>query len=137
MNILILDDSFTVRMIIESFLEDLGVHEDEIHSFENGFDALKYIEDNGVDLVFSDIHMPKMSGYEFASALFLEKKELKKVFFAISGDESRASFNKMKSLGVHRFLKKPIDSKHFNHFIQREVNRFRALENNLTKIKKD
>lgn len=40
MKIIILDDSFTVRMIIESFLEDLGVREDEIHSFENGFDAL-------------------------------------------------------------------------------------------------
>ena len=129
MKIIILDDSFTVRMIIESFLEDLGVHEDEIHAFENGFDALKYIEENGADIVFSDIHMPKMNGYEFASSLFRMNKELQKTFFAISGDETRESYRKMKKLGVHRFLKKPIDSEHFNHFVEQAVNRYKSLEN--------
>ena len=106
MKIIILDDSLTVRMIIESFLEDLGVQDDEILPFENGFDALKYIEKNGADIVFSDINMPKMDGYEFACSLFKVRKDLQKSFFAISGDESRESYRKMKNLGVHRFLKK-------------------------------
>jgi len=128
MKIIILDDSFTVRMIIESFLEDLGVSEDEIHSFDSGFDALYYIEENGADIVFSDIHMPKMSGYEFAFSLFRVRKDLQNSFFAISGDESRESFKKMKQNGVHRFLKKPINSEHFNHFILPEINKRRALE---------
>lgn len=136
MNIIILDDSFTVRMIIESFLEDLGVDEEEMHAFENGFDALEYIENNGADLIFSDIHMPKMTGYEFAFALFEVREDLKKVFFAISGDETRESYRKMKALGVHRFLKKPIDSDHFNHFVQHEVKKQRALEKVLNKTKK-
>ena len=128
MNIIILDDSFTVRMIIESFLEDLDVQEDEIHAFDNGFDALKHIEENGADLVFSDIHMPKMTGYEFASELFKLRKDLQKTFFAISGNETRESYRKMKSLGVHRFLKKPIDSEHFNHFVLHAVNKCRTME---------
>lgn len=132
MKIIILDDSFTVRMIIESFLEDLGVHEDEIHDFENGFDALKYIEKEGADIVFSDINMPKMDGYEFASSLFKTRKDLQNSFFAISGDESRESYRKMKQIGVHRFIKKPIDSEHFNHFLVQKIKQLRAIEKNQT-----
>ena len=127
MKIIILDDSFTVRMIIESFLEDLGVDDDEIHSFENGFDALAHIEKEGADIVFSDIHMPKMSGYEFAFSLFKFRKDLQNSFFAISGDETRQSYREMKKNGVHRFLKKPIDGEHFNHFVVPEINKIRAF----------
>mgnify|MGYP002635508141 FL=1 len=128
MKIIILDDSFTVRIIIESFLEDLGVNEEEIVSLENGFDALEYIRNNGADIVFSDINMPKMDGYEFASSLFKIRKDLQNSFFAISGDETRESYRKMKKIGVHRFLKKPIESDHFNHFLIPEINKRRAME---------
>jgi len=128
MKIIVLDDSFTVRMIIESFLEDLGVDEDEIHAYENGFDALEFIKENGADIVFSDIHMPKMTGYEFAQALFEIRPDLQKSFFAISGDETRQSYKQMKAIGVHRFLKKPINSEHFNHFVLPEINKRRIQE---------
>ena len=128
MKIIIFDDSFTVRMIIESFLEDLGVSDEEIVSLENGFDALEYIQRNGADIVFSDINMPKMDGYEFASSLFKIRKDLQNSFFAISGDETRESYRKMKKIGVHRFLKKPIESDHFNHFLIPEINKRRAME---------
>ncbi|MDQ7045146.1 MAG: response regulator [Sulfurimonas sp.] len=135
MKIIILDDSFTVRMIIESFLEDLDVREDEIFGFENGFKALQFIEKHGADIVFSDINMPEMNGYEFASALFRTRKDLQSSFFAISGDESRESYRKMKKIGVHRFLKKPIDSEHFNHFVWHLVQKHRKIESIFNKIK--
>ena len=121
MKIIILDDSLTVRMIIESFLEDLGVNDDEVFSFESDIEALEYIKDNGADIVFSDINMPKMSGYEFADSLFKTNPELRKSFFAISGDENRESYIKMKENGVQRFLKKPINLEHFNHFVEPEI----------------
>ncbi|WP_321778502.1 response regulator transcription factor [Sulfurimonas sp.] len=103
MKIVILDDSLTIRMILESFLEDLDVDDSEIYSYENGNEALEFIEQNGADIVFSDINMPKMDGYEFASEVFKIQPSLKKAFFAISGDENRESFMKMKDNGVYRF----------------------------------
>lgn len=121
MKIVVLDDSLTVRMIIESFLEDLDIEDDEVFSFENGHDALDFIAKNGADIVFSDINMPKMSGYEFAHELFKLYPQLKRTFFAISGDENRQSYLKMKENGVQRFLKKPINIEHFNHFIEPEI----------------
>lgn len=127
MKIIILDDSMTIRMIIESFLEDLGVEDDEMFSFEDGHKALEFIEENGADIVFSDINMPLMSGYEFAQKALSKYKHLQNSFFAISGDENRESFKKMKESGVKRFLKKPINITHFNHFIKPEIAKIKAV----------
>ena len=128
MKIIILDDSKTIRMILESFLEDLGVMDDEIFLFENGFEALDFIKINGADLIFSDINMPYMDGYEFASLVFTIIPDLKNSFFAISGEENRDSFMKMKKSGAHRFFKKPIIADHFTHFVQPIILRNRMLE---------
>jgi len=128
MKIVVLDDSMTVRMIIESFLEDMDVEEDEIFLFEKGQDALDFIEKDGADLIFSDINMPHMNGYEFAKSVFSLSNEYKNCFFAISGDENRESFLKMKKNGVHRFLKKPINSEYFTHFIYPEIMKCRASD---------
>lgn len=121
MKIVILDDSLTVRMIIESFLEDFGVEDDEMFSFENGHEAVEFIRQNGADIVFTDINMPKMDGYEFAKLVFENKPNLKSSFFAISGDESPESYADMKKVGVQRFLKKPINDAHFRHFVLPEI----------------
>jgi len=128
MKIIILDDSLTVRMIIESFLENLGVTSDELFSFENGYEALDHIKQYGADMVFSDINMPYMNGYEFAEILFKMHDSLKSVFFAISGEEGHEGFVKMKDNGVRRFLKKPIKVEHFNHFVRPEILKLRLAE---------
>ena len=121
MKIIILDDSLTIRMIIESLLEELGVDEDEIYSFDEGSKALEFIVQNGADIVFSDINMPNMSGFEFAKLLFAKIPELQRRFFAISGSESRKAYQDMKAVGVHHFMKKPIKAGYFRHFILPEI----------------
>jgi len=128
MKIVVLDDSPTIQMFIESYLEELGVDEDEVFTFESGFEALKFIKRQGADIVFSDINMPKMSGYDFARKLFSMKPQLRSSFFAISGDETRESYMKMKRNGAKRFIKKPINIDHFNHFVAPEVAKRRNLE---------
>ena len=132
MKIVILDDSMTMRMILESFLKDFGVQDSEVFSYENGYEALDFIKRNGADIVFSDINMPYMSGFEFAELVFKVLPDLKNSFFAISGDENRESYTKMKKIGVHRFLKKPINDEHFKHFIIPEILKQRYVENNLS-----
>jgi len=128
MKIIILDDSLTVRMIIESYLEDLGVEDDEMFSFEDGHKAIDFIKLNGADIVFSDINMPLMDGFEFAKQVFTLLPNLKKTFFAISGDETKESYIKMKESGVRHFLKKPISSLHFNHFVLPQILKQRNVD---------
>jgi len=128
MKIIILDDSLTIRMIIESFLEELGVDEDEIYSFGEGSKALGFIKNSGADIVFSDINMPDMSGFEFAELVFKIAPKLQRTFFAISGSENRESYQKMKNIGVHHFMKKPIKLGYFKHFILPEIVRVRLKD---------
>jgi len=75
-----------------------------------------------------ELAMPIMEGYEFAVKLFEIRPDLQNSFFAVSGDESRESYLKMKASGAHRFLKKPINAEHFNHFVSFEVSKHRAME---------
>ncbi len=134
MKIIILDDSQTIRMIIEAHLEELEILESEIYSFENGYDALDFIKVHGASLIFCDMHMPHMSGVEFATLLFKERPELKRNFFVITAEEKLESINEMKLIGAKRFLKKPIDEKQFNHYVKKEILRIRTEAKNYNKV---
>ncbi len=123
MKIIILDDSLTVRMIIEAYLEELGVEDNDIYPFENGIEAIKYIDENGADIIFTDVHMPKMDGYEFVKKVLEYNSALASSIFVISGDEDKAGIKKMKSIGVQRFIKKPINKSIFNHFVAPEIDK--------------
>ncbi len=60
--ILIVDDEQHVRQLIEKVLEKEGY---EILTACNGEEGLEIFQNNNIDLIISDIKMPKMSGIEF------------------------------------------------------------------------
>ena len=59
--ILVIDDSNTVRQSAEMFLKQ-GGH--EVFLAEDGFDALSKVCDHQPDLIFCDILMPRLDGYQ-------------------------------------------------------------------------
>ena len=61
MKVLVVDDSNTIRRSAEIFLKQ-GGH--EVLLAEDGFDALAKINDYQPDLVFCDILMPRLDGYQ-------------------------------------------------------------------------
>ncbi len=128
MKIIILDDSLTVRMTVEALLEDLGVHEEEVFSFEEGAEALMHIEEHGAELVFTDMHMPGLSGYDFVKRLLHVRPELSSSLFVISGEEEKGAVFKMKEVGAYRFMKKPLNLEYFKHFVLPEIARIRVKE---------
>ena len=128
MKIIVLDDSLTIRMLIEAYLEELGVEENYIFSFDNGKIALEYIKENGADIIFTDIQMPEMDGYEFVKNVLELNPSFVSSIFVISGDNDKKAINKMKLVGAHRFIKKPISISFFNHFVAPEINK-RLLKN--------
>ena len=64
MKVLVVDDSNTIRRSAEIFLKQ-GGH--EVLLAEDGFDALSKINDNLPDLVFCDILMPRLDGYQMTT----------------------------------------------------------------------
>ena len=69
LNILVVDDSATVRAVIAKSLDLSGIECNTIHQAENGQVALDILKDNWVDLIFTDINMPVMGGVEFIERL--------------------------------------------------------------------
>lgn len=68
MNSIIIDDEATARLIITelcSQVEDINV----VAEFPNAIQAIKYLNQNDVDLIFLDIHMPDFTGFDFIQTL--------------------------------------------------------------------
>lgn len=66
--ILIIDDETLARQLVRKYLENLpGI--EIIGECSNGFEALKMIQDLSPDLLFLDIQMPKISGFELLEVL--------------------------------------------------------------------
>lgn len=61
LKVLVIDDSNTIRRSAEIFLKQ-GGH--EVMLSEDGFDALSKVIDFGPDLIFCDILMPRLDGYQ-------------------------------------------------------------------------
>ena len=59
--VLVIDDSNTIRRSAEIFLKQGGY---QVLLAEDGFDALSKVNDHEPDLIFCDILMPRLDGYQ-------------------------------------------------------------------------
>lgn len=105
-NILVLDDSALMRRV----LSDIINKTEEYHvAFEaaNGVEGLEIIEKNHVDMIFLDMHMPKMNGVEFLR--FLKENNIHIPVVIISGYSKRDTKDTIEALalGAIEFVRKP------------------------------
>jgi two-component system chemotaxis response regulator CheY len=64
-NVLIVDDSSTMRKIISRSLRQAGLQVDDIYEAGDGIEGLNALEGKTVSLILSDINIPNMDGLEF------------------------------------------------------------------------
>ena len=60
--ILIVDDSESIRQVVKLTLESNGY---DVLVGNDGTDALEFLDGRKIDLIITDLHMPKMNGIEF------------------------------------------------------------------------
>jgi len=65
---IIIDDEKLARTIIEQYCSKLD-HIQVINQFDNALDSIQFLNNNNVDLVFLDIHMPELNGFDFIDSL--------------------------------------------------------------------
>lgn len=68
MNCIIIDDEETARIIIEKLAEN-NSKIDLKAQFPNAIEAIKFLNQNSVDLIFLDIHMPDFTGFDFIQTI--------------------------------------------------------------------
>ncbi len=68
MKCVIIEDQPPAQRILQKYISEVGYLELKA-VFSNGIDALSYLNSNPVDLLFLDIHLPKISGIDFLKTL--------------------------------------------------------------------
>ena len=103
--ILIVDDSNAMRSLLVSTIEQLG--DFRIVQAPNGFEALRQLPREKVDLILTDINMPEINGLELLS--FIRNNPMYKdvPVIIISTEGSRKDIEKGLSLGANEYLVKP------------------------------
>ena len=115
MNCIIIDDEATARAIIRQLclnLPSLNVLEE----FPNAIQAIKYLNQNEVDLIFLDIHMPDFTGFDFIETL----KNPPKIILTTS--DSKFAIQAFEYDCIVDYLVKPITLERFEKAIQKAEN---------------
>jgi len=115
--ILIVEDSATMRSLIVSTIAPLG--EFTIVEAANGFDALRILPREKVDLVITDINMPDINGLELVSFIKNNPHYRTTPLLIISTEGSDRDREKGLSLGADAYLVKPFDPRQLQELIQR------------------
>lgn len=104
MNVLIVDDSHSLRQQLRADLEEVGI---AVTEAENGAEALNRADEGGrFDLVISDVNMPDMDGLSFIEAL--RRGESRKTpVFMLSAERSSDAKARAKAAGVTAWIVKP------------------------------
>ena len=107
LNIMIVDDSPVMRAFIRKVVSLTGLDIGECCEAADGEEALRLLRERWVDLVLTDINMPRMNGEELVRRM--ESDELLRTIpvIIVSTDSSHSRMRQMLALGARGYVSKP------------------------------
>ena len=104
LKIMVIDDSKTIRRTAEILLKKAGC---DVLTATDGFEALSIIADNQPDVIFVDIMMPRLDGYQ-TCALIKNNQEFKQTpVIMLSSKDGLFDRAKGRIVGSEQYLTKP------------------------------
>jgi two-component system chemotaxis response regulator CheY len=106
-NVLIVDDSSSMRAVIKRTIKVSGFNVGEYFEAGDGREALDILSNKWVDLVLSDINMPNMNGLELIAEM--KKNELLSSIpvVLVTTEGSEKMIEESIRLGAKKYIKKP------------------------------
>ena len=104
MRVLVIDDSNTIRRSAEIFLKQGGC---EVVLAEDGFDALAKVNDVQPDLIFCDILMPRLDGYQTCAIIKRNEKYSSIPVVMLSSKDGVFDKARGRMVGSQDYLTKP------------------------------
>jgi chemosensory pili system protein ChpA (sensor histidine kinase/response regulator) len=114
--VLFADDSISVRKMAEKTLRDLGV---EVTTAVDGLDALEKLQDGGFDLLFTDLEMPRMHGYELIRELRFLPAFRALPIVVVTSRSSRKHEQQAMALGASEYVAKPFSAESIKVLLER------------------
>ncbi|MFW5717577.1 MAG: response regulator [Spirochaetota bacterium] len=106
--VLIVDDSSTSRMITRRCLEMASTDPMTFLEAPDGAEALSVLQNESVDLIITDINMPKMDGMTFVWKVKMNERLEDTPILVLSSMKNERMENVLLGLGVTNFIQKPI-----------------------------
>jgi len=102
--VLVIDDSNTIRRSAEIFLKQGGY---EVLLAEDGFDALSKVNDHPPDLIFCDILMPRLDGYQTCAIIKRNAQFAEVPVIMLSSKDGLFDKARGRMVGSQDYLTKP------------------------------
>jgi twitching motility two-component system response regulator PilG len=102
--VLVIDDSNTIRRSAEIFLRQGGY---EVMLAEDGFDALAKVSDHEPDLIFCDILMPRLDGYQTCAIIKRNPRFAQVPVIMLSSKDGVFDKARGRMVGSDEYLTKP------------------------------
>ncbi|MGB8855961.1 MAG: response regulator [Burkholderiales bacterium] len=115
---MVIDDSNTIRRSAEIFLLQAGC---QVVLAEDGFDALAKITDHQPDLIFVDIMMPRLDGYQTCALIKKHSKYRTTPVIMLSSKDSVFDRARGRMVGSDEYLTKPFTKESLLRAVQDHV----------------
>jgi twitching motility two-component system response regulator PilG len=119
LKILVVDDSKTIRRTAETLLSKEGC---QVFTAIDGFDALSKIADHQPDLIFVDIMMPRLDGYETCSLIKHNKVFKETPVVMLSSKDGLFDRARGRIVGSEQYLTKPFTKDELLGAISNQIN---------------
>ena len=119
LKILVVDDSKTIRRTAETLLAKEGC---QVFTAIDGFDALSKIADHQPDLIFVDIMMPRLDGYETCSLIKHNKMFKETPVIMLSSKDGLFDRARGRIVGSEQYLTKPFTKDELLGAISNQIN---------------
>jgi len=118
LKVMVIDDSKTIRRTAETLLAKVGC---EVVTATDGFDALAKIADTRPDIIFVDIMMPRLDGYQ-TCALIKNNSEFKDTpVIMLSSKDGLFDKARGRIVGSDQYLTKPFSKTELLNSIETHV----------------
>ena len=120
LKVLVIDDSKVIRRTAETLLKKEGC---DVVTAEDGFDALAKVADHRPDIVFVDIMMPRLNGYETCSLIKNNRAFSTTPVIMLSSKDGLFDRARGRIVGSDQYLTKPFTKEELIGAIERHVTR--------------
>ena len=117
MKILVTDDSKMARKMVIKTLKESSSNELEIIEAQNGLEALDLYKQHLPKIVFLDLTMPVMDGFEALEKIKQFDENARVII--ISADIQKLSMDRVLTLGAFNFIKKPVDTQKMQQILKK------------------
>ena len=123
--ILIVDDEINYPLILSAVLQDEGY---ETLTANSGEEALEILENSDVDLVLTDMKMPKMDGITLLEKIKEKDPQVPVMMMTAHGTVEKAVEAMQK--GAYNYILKPFDNERLSLYVNKAVAMYRVVKEN-------